>query len=286
MGALADRYGPWAVIAGGSEGVGVSFARKLAADAINLVLVARKPGPLIETADAVRAEFGVEVRTLALDLTAAGCGRLRCAALTEGLEVGMLIYNAGTDNVAADMLDRPLEAVERVIALNVLGQTRFVHHYGADMRARGRGGIILVGSLLAYAGGGGMTAYAAAKSFSHTLAKGLWHEMRPHGVDVLGLVLSATKTPAAYRLGLKMDDPVIVASEPDTVAQEGLDQLGKVPLWVVSDAAGFAAHIKSLSDAEAVELVSRSAREMPRASQPFSFENQPQPGTRRPRQSR
>ena len=150
----------------------------------------------------------------------------------------------------------------RSIALNVLGQTRFVHHYGAAMRARRKGGIILVGSLLAYAGGGGMTAYAAAKSFSHTLAKGLWYELRPHGVDVLGLVLSATKTPAAHRLGLKMDDPVIVASEPDLVAQEGLEQLGKTPLWIVSEAAGFAAYIRSLSDAEAVELVSKSARDM------------------------
>ena len=55
---------------------------------------------------------------------------------------------------------------------------------------------------------------------------------------------------------------MIVASEPDIVAQEGLDQLGKVPLWVVSDAADFAGYIRSLSDAEAVALVSQSAREM------------------------
>jgi short-subunit dehydrogenase len=261
MGHLSERYGPWAVIAGGSEGVGVSFAHKLAADGINLILLARKLGPLAETADAVRAEFGVEVRTLPLDLTAPDAVE-QVRSLTDGVEVGMLIYNAGTDNVAADMLDRPLAALERVIALNVLGQTRFVHHYGSAMTARGRGGIILVGSLLAYAGGGGMTAYAAAKAFSHTLAKGLWYEMRPYGVDVLGLVLSATKTPAAYRLGLKMDDPVIVASEPDVVAQEGLDRLGKTPLWVVSDAAAFAAHLKSLPDADAVELVSSSAKEM------------------------
>ena len=261
MTGLKDCYGPWAVIAGGSEGVGVSFARKLAADGIDLVLVARKPEPLAETAEAVRAEFGVQVRTLSLDLTQPDAAA-QVGALTEGLEVGMLVYNAGTDNVARDMLDRSLGGLERVIALNVLGQTRFVHQYGPAMRARGRGGIILVGSLLAYAGGGGMSVYAAAKSFSHTLAKGLWYEMRPYGVDVLGLVLSATKTPAAYRLGLKMDDPVIVASEPDVVAQEGLDRLGKVPLWIVSDAADFAAYIRSLSDAEAVELVSRSAREM------------------------
>ena len=261
LGILADRYGPWAVIAGGSEGVGVSFARRLAANGINLVLLARKPEPLAETAWAVRAEFGVEVRTLSVDLTAPDVLE-QVRALTDDVAVGMLIYNAGTDNVARDMLDRSVAAAERVIALNVLGQTRFAHHFGGAMRARGRGGIILVGSLLAYAGGGGMTAYAAAKAFSHTLAKGLWHELRPHGVDVLGLVLSATDTPAARRLGLKMDDPVIVASKPYLVADEGFAHLGKEPLWVVSEAADFAGYLKSLSDAEAVELVSQSAAAM------------------------
>ena len=45
-------YGPWAVIAGGSEGVGASFARQLAESGLNLVLLARKPGPLEETAAA------------------------------------------------------------------------------------------------------------------------------------------------------------------------------------------------------------------------------------------
>jgi short-subunit dehydrogenase len=257
----AKQYGPWAVIAGGSEGVGVSFARKLAAEGINLVLLARKPGPLADTARRIRAEFGVQVKTLPVDLAAPDALKT-VQVVTDGLEVGMLIYNAGTDNIAADFHDRPVEAAQRVIALNVIGQTCFAHHFGGRMLARGRGGIILVGSLLAYAGGGGMTAYAASKSFSHTFAKGLWHEMRPHGVQVLGLVLSATRTPAALRLGVKMDDPAIVASEPDVVAQEGLDHLGHEPLWIVSDAADFATHLRSLTDAQAVELVGASAAAM------------------------
>jgi short-subunit dehydrogenase len=61
------NYGPWAVIAGGSEGVGAEFARLLAAAGLKLVLVARKPGPLEDTAQECR-EHGVEVRTLAVDL--------------------------------------------------------------------------------------------------------------------------------------------------------------------------------------------------------------------------
>ena len=61
------NYGPWVVIAGGSEGVGAEFARLLAAAGLNLVLLARKSGPLEATADECRGQ-GVEVRTLAVDL--------------------------------------------------------------------------------------------------------------------------------------------------------------------------------------------------------------------------
>ena len=64
-----NQYGPWVVIAGGSEGVGAAFADELSRAGLNLVLIARKPGPLEETADKVRAN-GVEVRTLSLDLLA------------------------------------------------------------------------------------------------------------------------------------------------------------------------------------------------------------------------
>src|ERR1700761_4703574 len=91
---LKERYGPWALLVGGSEGIGEHLARKLGAAGINLVLVARKPEPLAATAGAVRAESGVEVRTLALDI-----GREdlleRVREITDGLEVGLLAHNVG-----------------------------------------------------------------------------------------------------------------------------------------------------------------------------------------------
>jgi short-subunit dehydrogenase len=259
---LADRYGPWGLIVGGSEGVGVSFARSLAAEGMNLMLLARKPGPLEETAQAIRNEHGVQAHTLSVDLADPDGALAQVRAITDPLEIGMLVYNAGTDNVAADYLDRPFEAARRTIGLNVLGQALFAHHFGGEMRRRGRGGIILVGSLLAYAGGGAMSIYAATKSFSHVFAKGLWYELKPHGVDVLGLVLSATRTPAAERLGLRMDHPEFPPSDPDIVTAEGLEQLGRVPLWVVRDAQPFATYLRSLSDEEAVNLVGQTAAEM------------------------
>jgi len=66
------RYGPWALIAGGSEGIGKSFAMQLAARGLDLLLLARRGGPLEETAQEIRERFGVQVVAQTLDLTAWG----------------------------------------------------------------------------------------------------------------------------------------------------------------------------------------------------------------------
>jgi uncharacterized protein len=255
---MNEQYGPWALIAGGSEGVGVSFAHKLAAAGIHLVLVARKLELLEVLAGEVRDRYGREVRTLSVDLTAPDAlDRVR--AITDDIEVGCLVYNAGADNKAREFLDRKPDELLRVIALNVVGQTVFAHHFGNKMRERRRGGIILVGSLLGYAGGGTMTMYAATKAFSHTLAKGLWFELKPYNVHVLGLVLSATRTPA-YERGVGKTPASIQLDEPDVVAQDGLDQLPHGPIWVPRSAAAFAAHLKTLPEDQAVMLVSANAK--------------------------
>ena len=65
-----ETYGPWAIIAGGSEGVGSAFADRLAKQGFKLLLIARKPDPLEATARDIRSKYATEVRTLSLDLTA------------------------------------------------------------------------------------------------------------------------------------------------------------------------------------------------------------------------
>ncbi len=82
-----STYGPWAVVAGGSEGVGAAMARQLAEAGLSLLLLARRPGPLEQTAQECRA-LGVEVRTLAVDLTSADAAD-RVAAAADGLSAGV-----------------------------------------------------------------------------------------------------------------------------------------------------------------------------------------------------
>ncbi len=129
------RYGPWAVIVGGSEGVGASFARQLADAGLNLVLVARKPAPLGATADEARAR-GVRVRTVALDIVAADALR-RIREATDDVEVGLLIFNAGANSYGHEFVTGDLERARGVIDLNITARLAVTHHFGARMKERG-----------------------------------------------------------------------------------------------------------------------------------------------------
>jgi short-subunit dehydrogenase len=120
------------------------------------------------------------------------------------------------------------------------------------MRARGRGGIVLMTSMVAFAGSAYVAAYAATKAFNRILAEGLWHELHPHGVDVLGVVAGATRTPS-----LLASSPSFATypglMEPEDVARGALAFLGLGPIWVAGEANRAAA--KGLSPASRVALV-------------------------------
>lgn len=223
-----EKYGPWALVVGGSEGVGAAFARLLAADGFKLVLTARKTEPLEELAEELRAK-GAEVRIKSADL-----GRPdvldQVRSVTDDIDVGLLVYNAGANNTRGNFVELPREVPDSVIAINVLGQANFARHYGAPMYARGRGGIILTGSLGGYLGSATLAAYTASKAFSRIFTEALWAESQPYGVDVLHLNIGFTATPAMARLGM----PVDLAEAPEVVAREGLENIANGPVWIVS----------------------------------------------------
>jgi len=225
-----NHYGPWAVIAGGSEGVGSAFADSLAQAGINVVLIARKSGPLEETANKVRAH-GVQVRTLSLDLLLPDAvAQIR--QVTDDLEIGLLIFNAGANSYGHEFVTSELDRVQGVIDLNITRQLELARHFGAKMKERGRGGIMLLGSLAGYLGSEQQSIYGAAKAFSRVFAEGLWLELKPFGVHVVELVLGVTRTPAMERAGLRFDIPGLNVAEAEDVAREGLEHLADGPVWI------------------------------------------------------
>jgi short-subunit dehydrogenase len=121
------------------------------------------------------------------------------------------------------------------------------------MRARGRGGILLVGSMAGTYGSMLQSVYSGVKAFGRLFAESLWLELREHGVDVLELVLGVTRTPAMERAGLNFDVPGLSVSEPADVAREGLENLSKGPVFIAGDNAA-TVHRTSGPDRAAIVL--------------------------------
>jgi uncharacterized protein len=240
--AFADRYGPWAVVAGASEGVGAAYARAVAERGLNVVLLARRQAVLDEVAGTIGAEAGVETRAVAVDLAADGAVPAIVEA-TDDLDVGMLMYCAGADPNYEPFLANPIEVALGLVQRNCVVPMQLCHHFAGPMVARARGGIVLVSSGAGLAGGQNMVAYCASKAFDTVMAEALWAELHGKGVDVLGLVLSVTDTPALRRILAKRgvlsssDDtsPIPGAtSAADTVA-EAITNLQNGPTWFVSE---------------------------------------------------
>ncbi|HEY2104717.1 MAG TPA: SDR family NAD(P)-dependent oxidoreductase [Candidatus Binataceae bacterium] len=259
---FAEKYGPWALIAGGSEGIGASFARKIAGQGVNVVLMARKPEPLEEVAQQVRQSTKVQVRTAPVDLSAADL-KDRVRELTGDIEIGMVVYNAGAESKMVPFLDRPMDELMRVIGVNVIGPTTLLHHLAAGMRERRRGGIIIVGSMAGFAGGSRMAVYTASKAYEQMLTETLWWELKRFGIDVLMLVAGTTKTPAMARMGVNLEGTGQPVMESDEVAQEGLDNISNGPTLVAGEHNRAALKFMCTPDRKAaVEMVSSSADAM------------------------
>ncbi len=221
------RYGPWALVAGASSGIGEAFARQLASRGLNLMLVARRAEALERLAVDLRQSGGVEVRTAAADLAGSDLPDV-AGRLAAGADVGLLVYNAA-HSVIGPFLERPLAEHLRVLEVNCRGPLALAHLLGGPMARRGRGGILLMASLASSQGAPLLASYGASKAFEVVLAEGLWSELRGRGVDVLACRAGPTRTPAYQATRPRAAVPTM---EPDEVAAQALSRLGRGPTMV------------------------------------------------------
>ena len=224
MSAFQERYGPWALVAGASAGLGEAFSRELAARGLNLVLIARRPEPLKRLAEELRGTHSVLVREAVLDLSQADLSEVM-EKLTAGLEVGLLVYNAA-HSVIGPFLDRPLAEHLRVVDVNCRGPLVLSHLLGGAMALRGRGGIVLMTSLAGSQGNPWLATYAASKAFNLVLGEGLWAELGDWGVDVVACRAGATRTAGFLASRPKRTVPLTPAEQ---VVDEALGALGHGP---------------------------------------------------------
>lgn len=230
---LKSKYGPWAVIAGASEGLGAEFARHLAAAGVNCMLVARRAQVLERLAEELRRRYGIDAFGVPIDLAEPTASDRMIAAAGER-RVGLFIFNAGGDGHATKYLDKGAQDWMPLVRRNVLTMMESVHAFGARMAKAGRGGIVLVASDAAFGGVSRLGVYSATKAFGLNLGESLWAELAPKGVDVLNLVIGATDTPTLREVLRQKNIPAesLVLARTDEVVPAALARLGSGPTLV------------------------------------------------------
>lgn len=244
----ANQYGPWALIAGASQGVGAAFAHHLAAQGIHCVLVARRSAPLETLRDELVSQYGIDVLLVPLDLSENGAAA-RLEHAIAGRDIGLFVYNAGGDPYITKFLDTPAAGWASLLRMNTQTVMECCHLFGGRMVQRGRGGIVLLGSHAALGGVRKLGVYSATKAFGLNLGESLWAEWSDKGVHVLNLVIGATDTPHMRASLAKLNIPGaadIALSTPQDVVAAAMRQLPHGPTLIYPDDERSAAGVKPL----------------------------------------
>jgi short-subunit dehydrogenase len=252
---FAAKYGPWAIVAGASDGTGSEFAEQLAARGVNVVLVARRQALL----DDIAERLPTQSRVVVLDLSTPDAGQ-RLAEATADLDIGLLVYNAGADQHSTAFLSQPIDDLRSLVRRNCLTVLDACYDVGTRLIARGRGGVILVTSGAAWCGGANIAAYGGTKAFDLVLAEALWAEWKPQGVDVLALVMGATDTPSLQRLLAETGGSFGELARPADVVRDALNNVHDGPTWIcgMPEPQG-GSPFGALSRRQAVELMSQGS---------------------------
>jgi len=218
---LSRRYGPCAVVTGASSGIGEAFARQLASKGFDLVLVARRADLLEALAAALSERHGVKCDAVPLDFVDAGSGAALDAA-TASRDVGLFVASAGF-GTSGTFLENDLSDELRMIDVNCRAAAEQTHRFGKRFVERGRGGIILMSSLVAFQGVPRAANYAATKAYIQVLAEGLRAELGSRGVDVLSVAPGPVDTEFNAVAGMKPS----MSQGPEIVARDALSALGR-----------------------------------------------------------
>lgn len=221
QGDFVQKYGSWAVVTGASDGIGREFARSLAACGFNLVINARRKQELESLAAELRAGHRVEVQIVDGDLTIDGVAE-NLFNKTQGLDIGLLVAAAGFGTSGVFLGNKIADEINMVM-VNCIAVTELVFRYGQLFKNQKRGGVVVLSSLVAFQGVPYAANYAATKAYIQTFAEGLYHELKPFGVDVLSVAPGPVKTGFGARAHMAMG----MAETPAVVARQSLKALGK-----------------------------------------------------------
>lgn len=241
MSASADRHAPptsqRAVVTGATAGIGAAFARRLAADGYDLVLVARDAERLSAIAAELNHQRGVTALPLPADLsTGEGCAAVEERLLDPESPVDLLVNNAGI-SLNRSFLNSTAEDEERLLRLNVHAVMRLTLAAVRQMVERRHGAVINVSSVSGFAPVMPGSTYPASKAWVTNFSESVGQSVRPYGVRVMALCPGYTRTEFHQRAGINMaKTPEWMWLDADDLVRDALRDLARgrpvsVPNW-------------------------------------------------------
>jgi uncharacterized protein len=260
---LKQKYGNIALVAGASEGIGAAFATCLAAEGMDLVIIARRFQPLQQLADLLENKYKVNVMCISCDLSGINATQQIKEALN-GREISLLVYNAALSYIGP-FIQNSEEKQSQAIQVNMITPLNMVRMFGEKMLTRGKGAVVLMTSLAGFQGSGYLSVYAATKAFNRILAESLWYEWKNSGVDIIACCAGATATPGYMNSNPDKTGyftPRVL--EPEEVPYECFKKLGKQPSCITGRGNRLASFVmqKLLPRKMAVNIMGDNTRKM------------------------
>jgi short-subunit dehydrogenase len=221
--AAYEGLAPMVVVTGGSEGIGYALARRFAMAGNNVMLVARRPEPLQQAADRIRADFGVEAIAVPADVTQQDAiTSIEAALAAERAYADVLVNSAGI-GLSGPFHGQPQDAIARLLDLDIGALTALTRHFLTGMRVRGRGGIINIASLGAYAPGPNQAVYYASKAYVLSFSEAIASEIAGEGVHITAIAPGPVNTRFHERMGAEhaLYRYLVAPSSADAVARAG-----------------------------------------------------------------
>jgi len=216
------KYGDWAIVTGGSSGIGKALVRQLCSEGINCIVAAKDDDLLQHTIAEFTKKYPVEVIGCACDLSSANFIE-KISECASGKNIGILV-NCASSGALGPFLDIPLERYIKCLKTAIDAYVVLTYKFLKGMQDSGKGAIIFVSSVNAYSPVAYSNVYTAAKAFELYFGEALWKELRNTDIDVLTICPSSTRT--GFQEAANTKAPWF-AIQPEDVVREGLGCLGK-----------------------------------------------------------
>ncbi len=218
---LKEKYGGWALVTGASSGIGLEIARQLAQSGFSVIINARNEYRLEEIKEEFEKKYLTSIIVVAADCSEP-TGIHKILNATQQRNIGLVALCAGY-GTSGLFIESSLPAEINMLRVNCEGLLQLTHHFSQRFVIQGRGGIILMSSLVAFQGVPFSANYAATKAYVQTFGEALAIELKPYGVDVLCAAPGPVKSGFEKRANMQMS----MALTPGDVGIPILKALGK-----------------------------------------------------------